>query len=185
MENQAGASPKLIKPQMVADVLRESLQQGVPATLTVTSKSMAPLLCPGDQVILTAVPPAGLQFGDIITYFNGRHLITHRFWHEDAGILLLRGDRPLQFDPPVRPEQVVGRVQGRRRKNHVLWLDMGSGAWLNGRLTRLGMTDRQLLGEPGAVGPLSMKQKIRRRFNFAWAIVLCGVVNLTARKAVR
>lgn len=183
MENKAGALPQALKPQILADVVRESLQKGLPATLTVTSKSMTPLLWPGDQVILTAVPPTGLQFGDVITYFNGSHLITHRYWREDSGMLIVSGDRPIQFDAPVRPEQVIGRVQGRRRNNRILWLDMGSGAWLNERLARLGMSEHQKFTHVEGAVELSRSQKVKRRLTLAWAFFLCGLVNLTARKS--
>ncbi len=182
MENEAGSQPPRLNPQIMADVLRKSLSQGVPATLTVSSKSMAPLLWPEDKVILTAVTHADLQAGDIITYFDRGHLVTHRFWWEEAGKLFIRGDRPIQFDPPVRPEQLVGRVQARRRKDRILWLDVGRGAWLNQHLAKLAQHEQRWLPQNSALPKLTLLKRIRRKIILAWAIVLCSMVNLTARK---
>ncbi len=182
-----------IDPQMLANTLRESLRRGSSAILTVSSRSMMPLFLPGDQVVLTAVSPAGLQTGDVITYLNGRHLITHRYWGEKAGSLLVRGDRPVQFDPPVQKEQLIGRVQARRRNGRILPLDSGRGAWLNRRLANLARREQHWLARRLATPPDGQStglppilrlwpDRVRRRLTLAWAILLCGLVGITARK---
>ena len=127
----------------LAEMLKESIQQGTTPSLMVVSNSMSPLLCSGDQVGLQVLVPSQAQLGQIITFSNSNDpddLITHRV----ADTVIVNGkakiatfsDRTLQFDMPVAHEDVVGLVIWRRRKGHVLDLMSGQGAWLNKKLSR-------------------------------------------------
>lgn len=183
-----------IDPFWLAQTLREQLQEGKTAVLTVVSRSMLPLLQPGDEVVLTAVAPDQLQPGDIITYLAGQHLMTHRFWEERAGRLRTRGDRPVQFDPPFLPEQLVGRVQARRRNGRELTLATGVGAWLNERLAKLVQQEWLWLVRLGVVSVSAPEQAVnprlrswpirwRRRLVLAWAFLLCALADGFSRLA--
>lgn len=168
----------------VAEALRQTLRQGHTAVLVVSSNSMAPLLWCGDEVVLTAVVPPHPQPGAIFTYVSGAELITHRCVDQVEGGWRLRGDRSAQFDPPVAPAQLLGRVCGRRRNGRFLSLDVGSGGWLNGRLARLAQwEERWLLRQWSA--PLPLWLKIARRLLFAWAWFICALVEGIDRMRVK
>ncbi len=168
----------------VIEALRQTLRQGQTAVLVVSSNSMAPLLWRGDEVVLTAVAPPYPQPGAIFTYVSGAELITHRCVDQVDGGWRLRGDRSAQFDPPVAPAQLLGRVCGRRRNGRFLSLDGGLGGWLNGRLAQLAQWEgRWLLRQRPA--PLPLWLKTTRRLPFACAWLICALVEMMDRMNVK
>jgi len=78
----------------------------------ITSGSMDPGIRTGDVVIVKSVDGADLEMGAVVTYRDrdGR-LVTHRIVAiADDGTLTVRGDRNPVPDPPVDPDQVIGRA---------------------------------------------------------------------------
>lgn len=85
-------------------------------TMTVLTGSMEPNLPPGDIVVYAPVDPATLKPGDVIAYqpdsdITGGVPITHRVISTDSpkGIIV-QGDAVPLPDAPVRPDQVVGKM---------------------------------------------------------------------------
>lgn len=76
----------------------------------VTGTSMAPVLTPGDIVIVD--PTASPSPGDVITYRQGGRTITHRVRTvNDDGTFQTRGDSNAAPDStPVPPGSLVGQV---------------------------------------------------------------------------
>ncbi len=176
-----------IEPALIATMLRDSLQQGQVARLTVSSNSMAPFLRRGDEVLLEAVVPECLNPGDVVTLAAATGLLTHRYWatqNSSTGPqLLTRGDRPLAFDLPWLPEAVVGRVQAvtRAGAKRELSLVGGAGRWLNNHLTWLAGMEYRLWGrnvEPAAPVRLSPLGRGLRRAIYGWATLVSGLVRL-------
>lgn len=120
---------------VIAMMLRQSLSEGQHPHLTIISDSMAPLLRTGDKVQLSQATANDLQTGDIAVFETDHVLMTHRFWgrmpRPDGPRLVTRGDRPMAFDPPWDPNQLVGRVTARQRRERQLTLDRGPGQYLN------------------------------------------------------
>jgi hypothetical protein len=168
--------------QLVADMIRQSMQQGETPFLTISSNSMAPLLKIGDQIGLEPVEPGQLQAGDIITRQQNDHFLTHRFWgFDEQGRLQTRGDRPFTFDMAADPIQLLGRVIVRRRAGQELALTVGAGHRLNRHLAWLGQMEWRLLarfGRPNRPRPLPVR--FIRRLIYGWAILLSGIINLQA-----
>ncbi len=130
------------KPAFLADMLKESLQQGITPSLTISSNSMSPLLRSGDRVGLQLLDPAAAQPGQIITFSNSTDpddLITHRVagtaLENGEAKIATYGDRTLLFDNPVAHEDVLGIVIWRRRHGRLLNLMSGQGAGLSEKLT--------------------------------------------------
>lgn len=141
-----------VEAHIIADLLRESLARGQHPTLTIRSNSMRPLLQAGDQVWLETAVPIQLQSGELITLWDGRDLLTHRYWatvsRGGEQHLVTRGDRPLTLDPLQPVSHLIGRVMARRRGAHRLTLKSGAGYKLNQRLTQLVQWEwRHLLGQ--------------------------------------
>lgn len=88
--------------------------------LVVMSGSMAPAIEAGDLIIIKE--QEHYQVGDIITFSQGRSLITHRVVGEEAGQWVTRGDANNTADTaPVDPQQVVGKMLLRLPKaGHVI-----------------------------------------------------------------
>ncbi len=131
------------RPAFLAEMLKESIQQGITPSLTVSSNSMAPLLRSGDHIGLQKWEAATAQPDQIITFSNSNDpddLITHRLagtiLENDAEKLVTFGDRSLLFDLPVARHDALGVVVWRRRNGRTLSLVNGPGAKLSQTLGR-------------------------------------------------
>lgn len=183
----------------VAGMLRYSLQQGQRPFIAITSDSMAPLLRRGDQVQIEAAAWQTLQAGDLVLVQAPVDLLTHRYWgsvpQAYTDCLLLRGDRPLEFDGLLPASSLIGRVICRRRQQRVLDLQRGAGGWLNRHLARLSRAEIRLFGAANALPaaeraylPLSpfpgaawlrrrpWAMRAIRRALYAWASLLARLV---------
>ncbi|MCL1900063.1 MAG: signal peptidase I, partial [Promicromonosporaceae bacterium] len=86
--------------------------------LTVLTGSMQPGIRPGDVVVSRPVNPADLSVGDVITFqptSGDPTLVTHRIVAlnlvgGELETIITRGDANGANDPPLVPEQVMGRV---------------------------------------------------------------------------
>lgn len=120
-------------PRNVIRWVREQVAQGVPLRFRVTSDSMAPLLLPGDEVMVAAAPPETLRPGDLVVAATpGRaFFVVHRLvalHREGDGFwLVTRGDRSSTPDPAWPAEAIVGRVVAVVRAGQTLDLRRGRG----------------------------------------------------------
>ena len=95
---------------LVADLVRDQLEAGKKTRLTITSNSMAPMLCCGDEIDVIAADPAALVAGDIVTLETGDGFLTHRLLECDQNRLITFGDRNRVFDPPFQFDRLLGIV---------------------------------------------------------------------------
>jgi signal peptidase I len=183
----------------LAALLRDSLQNGRQPQLTVTSNSMAPLIRAGDLIVIAAAG-ANLQPGDIITFENSSGLLTHRFWgflsgnDHDRPLLITRGDKPLWFDPPLEPANVVGRICARQRGKQMLNLETGRGKWLNHHLAWLaafenrGIISKVLLNGDAMVQPQKTDIPLGKRLVhwalYSWAVAVTAVIDLVCKLSI-
>jgi signal peptidase I len=174
----------IVQASILAEMLRQSLQQGQTTRLTVSSNSMAPLLRQGDHIILEATTAERLVKGDIITLATASEMMTHRFCGEETitgqRYLLTRGDRPLLWDAPWPVEALIGRVNGRLRYHRYLRLSSGAGLWLNRQLYRLNRLEDKWWGEAaGRIRPIWYVWSRRglRSFIYGWAWLMVTFVS--------
>ena len=78
--------------------------------LKVTGSSMLPVVWPGDEITVTRREVAELQPGEIVLYRRDGGLTAHRIERIAHDHLITRGDSLPSSDPPVRPDEIVGRV---------------------------------------------------------------------------
>ncbi len=134
---------------IVTELLETALAQGRPAWLTVSSNSMRPLLCRGDQIALAACRVEEVQPGDIVVVRRDEDLLAHRCrarWTARDGeqYLLTRGDRAVVADPEWPASALLGRVVARRRTGRTLDLTHGAGRRLHRHLAWLARVDEVL-----------------------------------------
>ncbi|MDT8305327.1 MAG: S24 family peptidase [Anaerolineae bacterium] len=129
----------------VVDALKTSMRQGRMPFLEVSSNSMAPLLRRGQRIGLAPAQAHQLRSGDVVTFLEDGHLTTHRFWGRDDPYLKSRGDRSGQFDRPWRREALIGRVVMYQAAGRSMWLDHGTGRYLNRLLFCAGKCEERLL----------------------------------------
>jgi len=106
--------------------MKQQLCQGKEIILKVLGDSMHPLMKEGGSIRVEGCDPSTVSVGDIITFEKEDTFITHRLlWTKtrDNGIeLITRGDNEINIDPPVSPDQILGRVaviQGGNRTFHL------------------------------------------------------------------
>lgn len=183
---------------LLADLLRQAMNEGKKPFLTVISNSMSPLIRRGDQIQIEQATAENLHPGDIILFLGPANLITHRYWgnlsHENQAHLVTKGDRPQHFDQPFKPANLIGQVIGRRRNKRFLNLSNGRGGWLNRHLANLAKFEIRLFSKP--LRPTSPAQtdlpqisgrfsnnsngffiRIFRRISYSWAIILTLLIS--------
>ncbi|MGH2536910.1 MAG: hypothetical protein ACRDHL_05930 [Candidatus Promineifilaceae bacterium] len=179
-----------LNPELLAQVLRESLAKGKRPYVTVAGESMAPLLRRGDQVGLAPAELDALRPGDVIVYQGPYELTSHRYWGRSAEdsrpLLLTRGDRPAAFDAPAPADALVGRVVARRRCQRVLALDSGPGGWLNRRLADLARLEYRYLLSPNGRGRRpALHRRLARGMIYRGAQALAEAVGRVSSQAER
>jgi len=84
------------------------------ARLAASGSSMLPSIRPGDVLEVHREGMAGISIGDIVVFEREARLVTHRVVEKVGGsertLLITRGDALRVPDPPVSPEELLGRV---------------------------------------------------------------------------
>jgi hypothetical protein len=109
--------------------LVELLRRGRPVRTVIRTRSMWPMIWPGDEV--RVVPIDRIRVGDVVlAQINPERLVLHRVVEAVDGRVLTRADLSLAGDEPVAQDAVVGRLERIERRGRVMpiW-----GAWV-GRL---------------------------------------------------
>jgi len=78
------------------------------AQVVVVTGSMSPSIEAGDLIVICEQKE--YEVDDIITFYNGRNLITHRIKSIDEQSLLTQGDANNVSDPPITIAQVEGKM---------------------------------------------------------------------------
>lgn len=71
---------------------------------------MTPTFLHGDQVEVELCGSEDLQKGDVVAFWRDSSLFVHRLYGRKNGMMITKGDRCRNFDPPVEKERVIGRV---------------------------------------------------------------------------
>ena len=96
------------------DLFLDVLRSFGAARLAVTGTSMLPSVRPGDVLEVRRQSAAEVMPGDLVLFQReGRffaHRVVEKIRRQGRTLLVTRGDRLLQCDPPVSPEELLGRV---------------------------------------------------------------------------
>ncbi len=112
----AAISPEEYR-QQALDLAQGALPPGGTLRLTVISDSMAPLLLPGDAVLVVQADEADLRRGDLIVVRRGGEPVTHRVVGRARGRWLTKGDNLRTLDPPFEGSELIGRVAAIERQS--------------------------------------------------------------------
>jgi phage repressor protein C with HTH and peptisase S24 domain len=106
------------------DVIEAVLESGHRARFTATGDSMYPFIRSGEQLEVEPVDESELRRGDVVLARLGRGLTAHRvvrIERRDGRVVSIttRGDNCHSDDDSFSPDQLVGRISLRRRRNLV------------------------------------------------------------------
>jgi hypothetical protein len=88
----------------------EVLQRFGRLRLRATGTSMLPSIWPGDVVTIHSSRFSEVSGGDLVLFFRNGRFFVHRVLEVSGNSLLTRGDSVLGPDPPVSPDELLGRV---------------------------------------------------------------------------
>jgi signal peptidase len=91
--------------------------------LRVAGASMLPAIWPGDVITVRGCNLTELQPGHIALYRRDGKLTAHRIQELTSDHLIARGDSVPCFDPPVRANEIVGKVVSISRDGKILPLE--------------------------------------------------------------
>ena len=87
-----------------------------PFHLALRGQSMWPAAPEGSLLAVTPCPTSALRPGDMVTFRMGVRVLTHRVRRVlPTGHVVSWGDSLLEADPPIPPEDVLGRAETVRR----------------------------------------------------------------------
>lgn len=109
--------------------------------ISITGRSMLPLIQTGDQV-LVAHGRKNARRGDVIVFLQDEKMVAHRVLYVNPNsaeaAFIAKGDNNASLDPPVSAGRYVGRVL--RIKRGERWLSIDTPAWrVTGWLIAVGM----------------------------------------------
>jgi signal peptidase I len=121
--------------EIIDHLIQEKLGSGREITLRVSGRSMCPLIREGDSIRIERCAPEVLGIGDIITFKRDGAYYTHRLLRivtrGSVTKLMTKGDNEVNVDPPVSPDQILGRVAVIRKKNRTLNLKTPFWSFMN------------------------------------------------------
>ena len=101
-----------VKQSLAVEVLRRFGE----ARLRVTGSSMLCAMWPGDLVAVRRQEMGEIRRGHVVLFVRDGRFFVHRvvgkIRREDRTLLVTRGDRLKENDPPVSPAELLGRVTG-------------------------------------------------------------------------
>lgn len=99
---------------LICDLVSETVRTFGCARLLVSGTSMTPAVQPGDLLSIQHLDFQEISIGQIVLYVRDDRLITHRVVGKSsfpgAPRVVTRGDRVVQNDSPVSPDELLGRV---------------------------------------------------------------------------
>ena len=130
--------PAPLHHKTVANLLSSELTIGDQIRFKVTSNSMQPLIKIGDTVVVELVAGSTVKLGDIIVIKRADDFLTHRAISPlDCG-WLTKGDSTPRPDPPVKFQDIIGRVKIVQQTNQTLYMQERKWVLINPILAKLG-----------------------------------------------
>ncbi len=96
--------------QAVPDLIRSEKGAHALYRFAVTSGSMAPILKPGDHILIQPAVFDRIRPGDIVILQRSSDLVTHRLIQTNPTTCLVKGDAFRLADPPFLPSALLGLV---------------------------------------------------------------------------
>jgi signal peptidase I len=100
--------------ELQGELFLELLRSSRHARLAVTGVSMLPAIWPGDILEVHRQSLAEILPGDVVLFMRkggfAAHRVVEKAGEQDRTLLITRGDTLRVPDPPVTPQELLGRV---------------------------------------------------------------------------
>ncbi|MCS6845156.1 MAG: S26 family signal peptidase [Caldilineales bacterium] len=110
-----------VPPEVLLSLLREGLDREGRFRWRLFGASMWPTLPPGCEVEIVPLPAEGPKVGDVVVFLDRNTLIAHRLVRRDGALWIAQGDGRLGPDPPLREDQLVGRLAAAWQDGRPVW----------------------------------------------------------------
>jgi signal peptidase I len=126
--------------QLMWDLALELLRNKNMLEFTATGTSMSPFIRNKDMVIVSPCNPNKMRFGDIILYSTSPnpnqsqkriHRIMKRRTVNGKSLFFAKGDASRCLDPPIEPNQVLGKISAIKKERWTLNLNQPWGKAIN------------------------------------------------------
>ena len=131
------------KGTITPDMIREALERHGSFSFRAFGGSMMPVVRHGEMIRIEPLTATAARKGDILFFAtpDGRY-IGHRFlgWARGAGnerLMITSGDTLPHYDPPHRPETLIGIIAAARRGGREMTLPRGLRGWLMATASRI------------------------------------------------
>ena len=128
------------------ELATHGLQQGERLRLRVSGESMAPLLRPGDSVLVASCHPEELQIGDLVLIRREGDLVTHRLIGRTRQGWITKGDGSPWTDPPPAADHLLGKAVALESGGRRISFDTYSWRRRSRVAGRVGFVEQRLLG---------------------------------------
>ncbi|NMC13055.1 MAG: hypothetical protein GYA34_09240 [Chloroflexi bacterium] len=112
--------------------------------LKVNGTSMFPCLKSGDNVYAIPEPINNLMIGDVVAVMREHDIITHRLIKIDGNHIYCKGDNSHIPDPPVKADQIIGKIVAVEREGKRIAYDHRYWIKKNRTLGRLGYLEYRI-----------------------------------------
>ena len=128
---------KLVKSELIFPVIKEILDKGTSARITVTGMSMYPFLRENvDSVELSKVEFSDIRRGDIVMALrNSNEYVMHRVIKIEKSCFYIVGDAQQVIEGPLHSNQIIAKITVIWRKDKKIdssniWWKLLSKSWL-------------------------------------------------------
>jgi signal peptidase I len=172
MENETKQGQNNFGKKLVTDSWLEKFVNSGSGWLIIISGSMAPLIQIKDQIFIKKTSSSQIHLGDIITFWQGNMLVTHRvirkFNKSGNTYFVEKGDANANYSW-VAPRSLIGKVTRIKRGDREIILDKLAWRILNRTIGffLLGAYGLRAIGRKTPIIPNCIKSIVREAFNIA------------------
>ena len=170
MENETKQGQNNFRKKLVTDSWLEKFVNSGSGWLIIISGSMAPLIQIKDQILIKKTPPSQIHPGDIITFWRGNMLVTHRvirkFNKSGNTYFVEKGDANANYSR-VENKLLIGKVVKIKKGNREFILDTLAWTMLNRTIGvfLLGAYSMRIIGRKTPYIPGWIKSVVRQVFD--------------------
>jgi len=158
--------------KLVTEPWLKNYEESGTGWLKILSGSMSPFIQTGDQILIKKIEPSRIYLGDIITFWQGNVLVTHRvikkFIRNSEFYFVEKGDDHANYSL-IHARSIIGKVTKINKNGHEVSIDTLMWTVMN-RIVGMALCSAyilRLMGRKMPYVPLWFKDILRNLFYVA------------------